>query len=70
MVCISQTVSGPAIEGEGRVRIFAVTATVESQPNLFASLSVIVAGPAADHKTVMEVPFEGPLIVPPFTIHE
>lgn len=68
-VSISQTVSGPAITGAGKVRIVAFTVTVESHPRLLISVTEMLAVPAVVQNTSTDVPLEGPVIVPPFTIH-
>jgi hypothetical protein len=69
-VCISQTVSGPAICGAGIVSTVALTETVESHPRLLLSVKVIVAFPGKFHKTFMDDPLVAPIMDPPETLQE
>jgi hypothetical protein len=55
--------------GVGINRVVAVAETVESQPRLLDSVTEIVVVPVVFQKIVTEVPFEGPVIVPPVTVH-
>ncbi len=68
MVSPSQTVSGPKITGAGIVSTLAETVTEESHPRLFISVTDTVAVPELAQSTLMEVPVDDPVIVPPFTI--
>ena len=69
MVCVAQTVSGPAIIGAGMVSAVEVTVTVESHPSGLVSVTEMEPDPELFHKTEMEVLLVVPTIIPPVTFH-